>query len=237
MVDQTEELDIHPLENDEIIRPEDLPRISRLSASYTYNFLMAGMVARLYLYLFGDFEKDVIAEIVKKITEHRTVINLIIDEKKPPLRTIYDYLIELKIIEDQNLSVEAMLFIDAPDALQSRIKSEEEEQLEEEVEEEQQQQREEEEDDDSNELHSNRNNSDPDKGEDMNMSENVDNDVSKSGYNSTSNSESEGDAGDETLSKSHSNYKTKFRAQFGQSNNQEEDQKDELRAKNRLLAT
>jgi hypothetical protein len=130
MSEKPEELDILPLEHDEIIRPEDLPRISRLSASYTYNFLMAGMVARLYLYLFGDFEKDDIAKIVEKITEHRTVINLIIDEKKPPLRTIYDYLIELKIIEDQNLSAEAMLFIDAPDALQSRIKSEEEEQLE-----------------------------------------------------------------------------------------------------------
>lgn len=95
--------------------------VSRKSALMAYNFLMSGMVARLYLYLFGEIERDAIGQIVEKIMERRTVFDKILDEKKPPLRAIYDHLIEIGLLEDQKLCEEAMLFIDQPDILQHRI--------------------------------------------------------------------------------------------------------------------
>lgn len=98
-----------------------LPLISRRSAVVSYNFLMAGLVARLYLYLFGEVDRESIQKIVEQILERTTVFVKIIDEKKPPLRAIYDYLIEREILEDQMLEPDAMAFIDQPDLLQQRI--------------------------------------------------------------------------------------------------------------------
>lgn len=107
--------------------PVTLPRVSRATAVVTYKFLMAGMVARLYLYLFGEIEKDNVTAIADILCERNGVFKAILDEKKPPLRVIYDFLISHEIIEPIDLTPEAQSYLDVMDGLQTRIMTEEEE--------------------------------------------------------------------------------------------------------------
>jgi hypothetical protein len=95
--------------------------ITRETAQMAYNFMMTGTVARLYLYLFGEFDKDYIEVAVEKIRESKSVMESILNKDKTPMRAYYDFLIERGFFEDQNLCDDAMLFIDMPDRLQLRI--------------------------------------------------------------------------------------------------------------------
>ena len=95
--------------------------ITRETAQMAYNFMMTGIVARLYLYLFGEFDKDHIEVAVEQIRESKSVMDFILNKEKTPMRAFYDFLIEKEFFEDQNLSDDAMLFIDMPDTLQLRI--------------------------------------------------------------------------------------------------------------------
>lgn len=105
------ELQIAPLEQS----------ITRQTARMTYQFIMPSLVARLYLYLFGEFDKDVIELAVERIAEYNTVMREILDKKKGPLRSIYDYLIAQEILEDQKLAPAALVYLDEHDQIQMRI--------------------------------------------------------------------------------------------------------------------
>lgn len=102
------------------ISPVQTP-ISRETAKMAFQFTMAGAVARLYLYLFGEFDKDHVEVAVEKIRERRSVMESILNKEKTPMRAYYDFLIAEEFFEDQKLSEDAMLFIDMPDSLQLRI--------------------------------------------------------------------------------------------------------------------
>ena len=95
--------------------------ITRETARLAFNFAMPGLVTRLYLYLFGEFDKEIIEAAVEKISERRVVMDFILSKEKTPLRAIYDFLIDIEFFEDQKLSKEAMVFIELPDSLQLRI--------------------------------------------------------------------------------------------------------------------
>lgn len=95
--------------------------ITRETAKLAFSFSMPGLVARLYLYLFGEFDKDIVEAAVDLIREHKQPMEWILNKEKTPLRAVYDFLIEKDYIEDQNLSDDAMLFINLPDSLQLRI--------------------------------------------------------------------------------------------------------------------
>jgi len=95
--------------------------ISRDTARLAFNFSMPGLVARLYLFLFGEFDKDVVEDAVKLIREHKKPMEQILNKEKTPLAVLYEFLIEKQYIEDQKLNDDAMLFINLPDSLQLRI--------------------------------------------------------------------------------------------------------------------
>lgn len=108
------ELQIVPIESN----------IPRATARMTYQFMMPSIVARLYLYLFGEFDKDEIEVALEKINEHNTVLHWILNKQKTPLLAVYHYLIECEIIEEQDLSSDAMLFLEMADPIQLRIEDE-----------------------------------------------------------------------------------------------------------------
>lgn len=91
------------------------------SARMIYSFQMAGQIARLFLFLFGEFEKETIRAITDTILKEGLVVERIVRREGPPLRLIYEELVSRGLIEEQNLSAEAMLYIDMPDNLQMRI--------------------------------------------------------------------------------------------------------------------
>lgn len=95
--------------------------ITPVAARAIYTFQLSSQVARLFLYLFGEFDKDTVDAVSKKMLNESPLIERIVAKEKPPLRAIYDQLVELGLIDDQNLSASAMLYIDMPDNLQARI--------------------------------------------------------------------------------------------------------------------
>ena len=95
--------------------------VSVESARLIYSFQMAGQIARLFLFLFGEFEKETIHAITQTILREGVVVEKIVQKEAPPLRAIYDELVAKGLIEQQTLSAEAMLYIDLPDNLQARI--------------------------------------------------------------------------------------------------------------------
>jgi hypothetical protein len=112
---------ILPLDNDQVLHRDQLPRITRAAALMTYNFLMTGMVARLHLFLFGEIDKEDVDTQSKAICERRVVFDQIIDHRVPPLRAIYDFLVKEKMIAVQEMPEEASIFLDQSDTLQTRI--------------------------------------------------------------------------------------------------------------------
>lgn len=115
-----EQLSISPIE-DSAEEPMPLHPVSRASARLALNWVMPSYVARLYMYLFGEFDRDVLEAVIEHVQERRRVFDEILDKKKVPLRALYDYLIETDYLEDQHLSETAMEYINAPDILQDRI--------------------------------------------------------------------------------------------------------------------
>lgn len=105
------------------VDPHDLPynTISVESARFIYAFQMSGQIARLFLFLFGEFEKETVKAITQTILDEGMVVERIVTQQATPLRAIYDELLSKGLIEDQALSAEAMLYIDMPDHLQARI--------------------------------------------------------------------------------------------------------------------
>lgn len=95
--------------------------ITPVAARAIYTFQLSSQVARLFLYLFGEFDKDTVDAVTKKMLNETPLIETIVSKQKPPLRAIYDQLVELGLIEDQQLGASAMLYIDLPDNLQARI--------------------------------------------------------------------------------------------------------------------
>ncbi len=118
--EQEEQISISPIE-DTPSEPAPLHPVSRASARLAMNWVMPSYVARLYLYLFGEFDRDVLEAVIEHVLEKRRVVDEILDKKKVPLRALYDYLIETEYLEDQALSEQALEYIDAPDLLQERI--------------------------------------------------------------------------------------------------------------------
>lgn len=104
-----------------------LPPLSYRAAQIAYNFLMPGMVARLYLYLFGEIDKEIVEMCVERITEKRKVLKEILDNKAPPMLTIYEFLIAEELLEDQALGEKALAHLSLNDQLQFRVVDEEDE--------------------------------------------------------------------------------------------------------------
>lgn len=103
--------------------PESLPykTITPNAARMIYSFQMSGQIARLFLYLFGEFDKETVAATTRMLLSEGRVVEVIISRQQPPLRAIYDELVVKGLIEAQDLTAEAQLYIDLPDNLQARI--------------------------------------------------------------------------------------------------------------------
>ncbi len=103
------------------IAPVPFTRISQTAGRLAMRFVLPGVIARLYLYLFGEFDRFELEEVIEKVTETKSVVDEIMAKRKTPMRAVYDFLIEVKLLEDQELSPAAMVHIDMPDSLQLRI--------------------------------------------------------------------------------------------------------------------
>lgn len=99
--------------------------VTRKTARLVFEFHLPSQIARLFLYLFGEFDKDTVDAIHKTIQSEGTVVEDFLDKKAPPLRLLYEELILKGLIERQVLPAHVELFIDLPDELQLRISSEE----------------------------------------------------------------------------------------------------------------
>lgn len=108
--------------------PIDLPDMTYAAALVAYKFMMTGMVARLYLFLHGELDKEIVEFYVERINEKNKVFKDILVEKIPPLKAIYDFLIAEEILEDQKLGDYANEFLLIPDKLQFRVVDEDDEQ-------------------------------------------------------------------------------------------------------------
>ncbi len=102
---------------------ESLPykTITSKAARMIYSFQMSSQIARLFLYLFGEFDKATVAAATQKVLAEGRVVEVIVKRQQTPLRAIYDELVMQGLIEAQNLTAEAQLYIDLPDNLQARI--------------------------------------------------------------------------------------------------------------------
>lgn len=104
------------------VAPLVMRTITPQAARLIYQLQMPGIVARLYMYLFGEFDKDIVEHAVVQLAQTEpSVLNAILRKEHSPMRLIYDRLINLGLFEDQCLNSDAMLFIDLPDNLQLRI--------------------------------------------------------------------------------------------------------------------
>lgn len=99
----------------------DVRLVSRATAEAVYTFQLPTLIARLFLYLFGEFDKDTVDAIHRALKEEGKILQNILDKKAPPLRLLYDELILKGLIEIQPLSADTELYLDLPDDLQLRI--------------------------------------------------------------------------------------------------------------------
>ncbi|QVD49093.1 hypothetical protein LUCX_23 [Xanthomonas phage vB_XciM_LucasX] len=107
--------------------PDYVRSVPYATAVLAYKFMLSGIVSRLLLYLNGELDKELIQTAMDTLRNNGDIVRQILKSEHSPMRTVYDRLLELGVIEDQKLIPEAMLFINLPDDLKFRIMTEDDE--------------------------------------------------------------------------------------------------------------
>jgi len=97
-----------------------------VQAQLVYQMLMAGLVSRLFLYLYGELDRIRVEMVCEAIEAHRlenrdNVYTDIVERGVGPLRAVYEHLIAEGLIEREALGAEANAHLDLQDKIQSRI--------------------------------------------------------------------------------------------------------------------
>ncbi|WJJ55188.1 hypothetical protein [Xanthomonas phage RTH11] len=123
---QEEEVGLIALDlNDQLVKADHLPDLTAPEAMATYRMMMSGIVSRLFLYLYGEIDREKAERAVAIIDERLTVYREIVALKVAPMRAVYEYLIKQRVIEREELGDEANAHLDLKDRLQDRIIEEE----------------------------------------------------------------------------------------------------------------
>lgn len=110
-------------EGEVLLTAENLPEMSEEAALGAYRMMMSGIISRLFLYLYGEVDRQLAETALAAVDERLAVYREIISQKVAPARAVYEYLIKYEIIEREELGVEANAHLDTPDTLQTRIVS------------------------------------------------------------------------------------------------------------------
>ena len=111
--------------NEQLLSAEHLPPLTSTEAKAAYRMMMAGIVSRLFLYLYGEIDRQKAEQAVAVVDERLTVYREIVEQKVPPMRAVYEFLIKQRVIEREPLGDEADAHLDRKDLLQDRIISDE----------------------------------------------------------------------------------------------------------------
>lgn len=112
---------------DAIEVPVERPQLPYNEVFLAYRMLMGGIISRLYLYLYGEFERIDVETALQSVEESDEVYREILLNKVPPKRAIYEYLIKQEVIKREELGEIANAYLDEQDDLQYRITPESEE--------------------------------------------------------------------------------------------------------------
>lgn len=124
------EVGMMPLSNDQVAEAAEacapdhpaLPLTAK-QVKLAYQMLLPGMVYRLFLYLYGEVNRVQVDDAYEAVNSNDKIFDMILIKRIPPMRAVYELLIEREVIAREELGDVANEYLDRPDELQERCEA------------------------------------------------------------------------------------------------------------------